>query len=36
VLEEVGYSEPAIAELYARGVVKTEVPMVVGSPTDQS
>jgi crotonobetainyl-CoA:carnitine CoA-transferase CaiB-like acyl-CoA transferase len=36
VLEEVGYTEPAIAALYAKGVVKTEVPVAVGSPKDQS
>jgi crotonobetainyl-CoA:carnitine CoA-transferase CaiB-like acyl-CoA transferase len=31
VLEEVGYTEPAMAELYAKGVVKTEVPVPEGS-----
>lgn len=31
-LVEVGFTEPAIAELYARGVVKTEVPVTVGGP----
>jgi crotonobetainyl-CoA:carnitine CoA-transferase CaiB-like acyl-CoA transferase len=36
VLEEVGFTEPAIAALYAKGVVKTEVPIEVGSPTKQS
>jgi len=32
VLEEVGYTAPAIAELYAKGVVKTEVPVGAGQP----
>jgi crotonobetainyl-CoA:carnitine CoA-transferase CaiB-like acyl-CoA transferase len=33
VLQEVGFTEPAIAALYAKGVVKTEVPGGVGGPS---
>ena len=36
VLEEVGFTETAIAALYAKGVVKTEVPVGVDNPTKQS
>jgi crotonobetainyl-CoA:carnitine CoA-transferase CaiB-like acyl-CoA transferase len=28
VLQEVGFTEPAMAELYAKGVVKTEAPVL--------
>lgn len=35
VLEEVGYTEPAITELYDKGVVKTEVAVAVGSTIKQ-